>query len=283
MPRLRVRSTNGSTTRLEVPRGCTLGDLKELIRLQLGLDTVAGALKLSLNGRVRCLRSLRTLNSQGSAKDFSLLVQAELSGRNEEPIAMVGICSGDLVHLMEAQCAGAKPMPGLSCDSQQSRHTSASLDSPSTLSCDLLDRPASLRVAATAPFQQESSAPAAQYGAGPSSQQNGAGPSSQQLQAATAVPVGEPTFSSFQQNGAGPSSQQLEAATAVPVGEPSLQPGQWMKSTTELDDEVRGCIWEPVSQLQLSCTCTALSVARTMFDFKLVQHFVDSLARSHPP
>ena len=187
---------------------------------------------------------------------------------------MVGICSGDLVHLKEAQCAGTEPLPGLSCDSQQSRHTSASQDSPSTLSCDLLDRPASLRVAATAPFKQESSAPAAQ---------NGAGPSSQQLQAATAVPVGEPTFSSSQQNGAGPSSQQLEAATAVPVGEPSLQPGQWMKSATELDDEVRGCIWEPVSQLQLSCTCTALSVARTMFDFKLVQHLVDSLARSHPP
>ena len=61
MPRLRVRSTNGNTTRLEVPGGCTLGDLKELITQQLGLHADAAALKLSLNGRVRCLRYLHAL------------------------------------------------------------------------------------------------------------------------------------------------------------------------------------------------------------------------------
>ena len=68
MPRLRVRSTNGSTTRLEVPRGCTLGVLKELIAQQLGLSSDAAALKLSLNGRVRCLRSLHLLEDQGQCK-----------------------------------------------------------------------------------------------------------------------------------------------------------------------------------------------------------------------
>ena len=140
---------------------------------------------------------------------------------------MIGICSGDLVHLMEAQCPGAEPTPGLSCEGGQTRHTSASQRSPSDLSSDLLDRPASLRVAATAPFQKDSPAPAAQ-------------------------------------NGAGPSSQQLEAATAAPVGGPrslACEPGEWMETASELDDKV--CGWLYVGMFQSAtdcCKCTALLV-----------------------
>ena len=163
-------------------------------------------------------------------------MQAELSGSSEDPIATVGICSGDLVHMMQAQCPAADPMSGLSCDSRQSRHTSASHASPAGLSSDLLDHPASLRVAVTAPFQQDSSAPAAQ-------------------------------------NGAGPSSEQLEAAAAVPGGDPkslACEPGEWMETASELDSEVRG--WLCVGTYQSAtgrCKCTPPSAAGTMFNFKL--------------
>ena len=201
--------------------------------------------------------------TKDTAKDFGLLAQAELSGSNEDPIAMVGICSGDLVHLMEPQCPGAEPSPGLTRDSKLSRHTSALQDSSAGLSSDLLDRPASLRVAATAPFQQDSLAPTAQNGAGPSSQQNGAGPSAQE-------------------NGASPSSQQLEAAAAVPVGEPMVacEPDELMMTAPELDNEVRKWLHVAFQSATDVCKCTPPCGASTMFNLKLLYHVVGTAARN---
>ena len=175
-------------------------------------------------------------------------MQTELSGSNEDPIATVGICSGDLVHLLEVQCPGATPTPDLNCNSRQSRHTPAWQDSHSDLSSDLLDHPASLHVAATAPLQPISSTPA--------------------MQPAT-------------QGGAGSSSQQLEAATAVPAGQPRVlacEPDEGMKAASE----VRGWLYVGIFQSATDpCKTHNTDWCKNQVKFEaLRQNFVDIIARS---
>lgn len=53
MPRLRIKSPNGTIQRVQVADDCTLQQLKESVAQQVSLQSVASEVRLSLNKKAR--------------------------------------------------------------------------------------------------------------------------------------------------------------------------------------------------------------------------------------